>query len=112
MRSTNTEKIVKSIAREYGYAEREIYDIVKAPFDFAAKIMKEADRDNLEFPSIRIKYFATFYCSEERKNYFRKLKLKRDARRAAREAAGIGTRVTINKVYTGDGGSDNEGGET
>jgi len=112
MRSTNTETIVKSIAREYGYTEREIYDIVKAPFNFVAQIMKGADRENLEFPSIRIKYFATFYCSDERKKYFRKFKEKKDARRAAREAAGYGTRVTINKIFTGDGRPDNDGEET
>jgi len=103
MRSNNTQRIVKEIAREYGYTEKEISDIVKAPFEFLAKTMREANRETLEFPSVRIKYFATFYCSEDRKKYFEKVKLKVDARRERN----LGTRATIIPVYpTTDGCTD------
>lgn len=105
MKSSNTEAIVKSIAREYGYSEREIFDMIKAPFDLLAKVMREADRETLEFPSVRIKYFATFYCSDNRKKYFKKKKELSDARRARN----LGTRATIIPVYPTDGGLDNAG---
>ena len=97
MKSSNTEAIVKSIAREYGYSEREIFDMIKAPFDLLAKVMREADRESLDFPSVRIKYFATFYCSEDRKKYFKKLKEYRDNAAARREI--YGTRAEITPVF-------------
>jgi hypothetical protein len=103
MRSNNTQRIVKEIAREYGYAEKEISDIIKLQYEFLANIMRKANRENLEFPSVRIKYFATFYCSEDRKKYFEKVKLKVDARRERN----LGTRAAIIPVYpTTDGCTD------
>lgn len=81
MKSLQSQRIIKEIAREHGYTEKEILDMVKNPFDFLVDIMRNSDRENLEFPSVRIKYFATFYCSELRKKYFRNLKKKVDARR-------------------------------
>ena len=105
MKSLNSQAIIKKIAREYGYSEKEVYDIVKTPFEFTAKVMREADRENAEFPSIRIKYFLTFYCSKERKEFFKNLnkKLKQDAGNPIR------TRETIIPVLPDRGGSDNEG---
>lgn len=105
MKSLNSQAIIKKIAREYGYSEKEIYDIVKTPFEFTAKVMREADRENAEFPSIRIKYFLTFYCSKERKEFFKNLnkKLKQDAGNPIR------TRETIIPVLPDRGGSDNKG---
>jgi len=95
MRSNNTQRIIKEIARKHGYTEKEISDMVKTPFEFLAKIMREADRENLEFPSVRIKYFATFYCSEDRKEFFRRVKKRNDNARARGT-----TRAIINPVFT------------
>ncbi len=100
MKSSNTQTIIKEIARENGLTEREMYDIVNAPFDFLALTMKNADRENLDFPTVRIKYFATFFCSDERKNYYKRLKERRE--NAAKRREIYGTRATIIPVFTGD----------
>ncbi len=104
MRSSNTQAIVRKISREYGYTDKEIFDMVRAPFNLVTETMREADRDNLEFPSIRIKYFLTFYCSEQRKEYFRRLRLK--IQNGRRE---IITRREIIPVYPRTSGSTDEG---
>ena len=96
MRSTNTKNIIKEIAREHKYSEKEVEIMIKAPFDFLTQVMRNSDRDKLEFPSVRIKYFATFFCSETRKRYFKRLKnLVEDARRESIN----GTRAIITPVY-------------
>lgn len=102
MKSSSTQTIIKEIAREYGITEKEMSEIVNAPFNFLALTMKNADRENLDFPSVRIKYFATFYCSDERKKYYKKLKERREDADRRREV--YGTRATIIPVFTeGDG---------
>lgn len=100
MRSENTKKIIKSIAYENNLTYEEVYEIVKAPFSFLVETMRSADRENLEFPSVRIKYFATFYCSENRKKYFKRIK----ERANATKERGVSTRAEIIPVFTeGDG---------
>lgn len=100
MRSDATKNIIKAIAYENNLTYDEVYEIVKAPFSFLVETMRNADREKLEFPSIRIKYFATFYCSEARKKYFKRLKERANARKE-RE---ITTREEITPVFSeGDG---------
>lgn len=105
MRSSNTQAVVKELSRKYGFTDREIFQMVRAPFEFVVETMRNSDRNNLEFPTIRIKKFVTFYCSEQRKEYFRKLRLKlQDGRRAD-----FITRREIIPVYPRTGGSVDEG---
>jgi nucleoid DNA-binding protein len=96
MRSSNTKQIIKELAREHKFSEKEMETLIRTPFDFLTETMRNADRDKLEFPSVRIKYFATFYCSETRKRYFKRIKkLVEDA---GRESIS-GTRAIITPVY-------------
>jgi len=80
MRSNNTEKIVKKIAYDNDLTVKEIFDIIKTPFEFLTQVMWNVDRDAADFPSVRVKYFATFYCSRGRRKFYKNLNKKLNGR--------------------------------
>jgi len=81
MQSKRTKEILKELAYEFKMSEKEIYDIVKSPFDLVIEVMRAGDRDTVTFPSIRIIGFGTFYMTAKRKEYFTNLNARINARR-------------------------------
>ena len=80
MQSSRIKALVKEISREFNIPEKDIYAIVKAPFDLVVKVMREGSKEKVMFPSIRIISFGTFYMSKGRKEFFEKLNTKLNGR--------------------------------
>lgn len=66
-------KIIKEMSQETGYREEHIEDMVNLPFWFLSEVMKKSDRDSVTFPSVRLNGFGLFYCSEGRREFYKKL---------------------------------------
>lgn len=73
MQSKRTKDIIKALAYEFNMSEKEIYDIVKTPFDLLVTVIRNGVRETLDFPSVRIISFGTFYMSKKRREFFDKL---------------------------------------
>lgn len=96
MQSLRTKKIIKDLAYEYGLTERDVTAIVMTPFNLVTKVMRNGDRETLNFPSIRIISFGIFYMSNKRREYFKNLNERLSERRAQ-------------EVLRGDDRLDNQG---
>ena len=73
MRSNRTSKIIKEIAYNHNFTEKEVYDMVMAPFNLVVEVMRNGDRNKVDFKSVRIISFGTFFMSQGRRNFFNKL---------------------------------------
>ena len=73
MQSSRIKTLIKEISREFNIPEKDVYSIVRAPFDLVVKVMREGSKEKVVFPSIRIISFGTFYMSKGRKEFFQKL---------------------------------------
>jgi len=76
MQSKAVKTLIKEIAVKYGFKEEEILEMVKTPFYLVSEVMRNSDRAALQFPSIRIPNFALFYCTEGRREFYKKLNSK------------------------------------
>lgn len=85
MQTKRTKDIIKALAYEFNMSEKEIYDIVKAPFDLLVSVIRSGDRKTVTFPSVRMISFGTFYMSEGRKNFFINLNNKLNGREGEEE---------------------------
>lgn len=66
-------KLIKDMSRETGYREEHIEDMVNFPFELLANVIKKSDRQIVDFPSVRLNGFGLFYCSDGRKEFYKKL---------------------------------------
>ena len=66
-------KIIKEIARSNGMREEHVEDMVNLPFEVLANVIKNSDRESITFPSVRLNGFGLFYCSEGRREFYKKL---------------------------------------
>lgn len=58
-------RLLKSVAKKRELSYRDVQRILAASFEFQAKVMKnKCDRENLEFPSVRVPYWGIFYCAD------------------------------------------------
>ena len=79
MRNPELKRLIKLFAEKEGLTIVDIERIVNSPFEFQAYVMKElCNRDNLEFPSVRIPNFGIFYCPDWKKDQFRKVNNKKE----------------------------------
>lgn len=76
MQTKRTKDIIKALAYEYNMTEKEMSDIVRTPFDLVVDTMRNGSREEVNFPSVRIISFGTFYMSHGRKNFFKNLNSK------------------------------------
>jgi hypothetical protein len=73
MKSLAVKKIIKELSIEFKIPESDIEDIVKTPFFTVAETIRNSDRETIDFPSIRISGLGLFYCTEGRREFYRKL---------------------------------------
>lgn len=66
------QRLIREIARERGYKEEEVAKIVNTPFLLVAETMRNSDRESVTFPSVRLTGFGLFFCSEKKKEFYRK----------------------------------------
>jgi len=75
MKNVELYKLTRIKAKKYGLTKQQLEDIMDSSFRFLRFVLKEkTDRENLDFPSVRIPYFGIFYCPEWLKNKLRKIK--------------------------------------
>ena len=72
--------IIKEISRSNGMREEHVEDMVNLPFEVLANVMRNSDRQTVTFPSVRLNGFGLFYCSEGRKEFYKKLNNKENER--------------------------------
>lgn len=80
MNTKEEKKIIKEIAEKYNLTETEVSNICKSPFQFLVNVMQNADRDTVTFPSVRVPSFGIFYCTEGRREFYKKLNSKLNGR--------------------------------
>ena len=65
----NREKIYNRIEDQTGIPRNKVEEAVKHQFSRTAELMKSADRENKDFPSIRLQYFGKFEAKDKRIEY-------------------------------------------
>ena len=74
MKHLRTRMLIKEVANEYGITAAEAEDIINVHFEFLRNTMSNTvDRSKNYFPSVRLKNFAVFYCTEYKKKQFEKV---------------------------------------
>jgi len=58
------EKVYKEISEQTDIPAHKVEEAVKHQFSCTAELMKSGDRENLDFPSIRLQYFGKFEADE------------------------------------------------
>lgn len=77
MKHLKTKFLIKELAREEGLTAQGVENIISSHFEFVRFIMTEkVNREETYFPSVRLKNFAIFYCTENRKKWMKKLNSK------------------------------------
>jgi len=72
-------RLLKAVAKKRELSYRDIQRILAASFEFQATVMKnKCDRENLEFPSVRVPYWGIFYCADYTKNRLKRLNKRHD----------------------------------
>jgi len=62
----NKQKIYEKIEERTGIPKHKVEEAVKHQFSRTAELMKSADREEMEFPSIRLQYFGKFEANKKR----------------------------------------------
>lgn len=60
------DKIYEDIEERTGVAKNKVKEAVKHQFSRTAELMASGDRENIDFPSIRLQYFGKFEANEKR----------------------------------------------
>jgi nucleoid DNA-binding protein len=89
MKSGRVKKLIKDISIEFKIKEEDIENIVKSPFYTLSESIRNSNRETVNFPSIRISGLGLFYCTEGRREFYRKLnnKNKENGRDKSRDKA-------------------------
>lgn len=66
-------KIVKELAKEYDLTYMETKEIVKSQFECVADVMRNGNREDMEFKSIRLPNFGIFRPMPGRVEFYKKL---------------------------------------
>lgn len=68
----NRQKIYRQIEERTGIPRHKVEEAVKHQFSRTAELMASADRENQEFPSIRLQYFGKFEANKKRIKHLQK----------------------------------------
>lgn len=66
------EEIYKQISKELSIPMHEVKQAIKHQFQATADYMASANRETLEFPTIRLQYFGKFHALESRIKHLQK----------------------------------------
>jgi len=62
----NKQKIYEKIEERTGIPKHKVEEAVKHQFSRTAELMASGDREEMEFPSIRLQYFGKFEANKKR----------------------------------------------
>lgn len=62
----NRQKIYREIEERTGIPRNKVEEAVKHQFSRTAELMRNANREKMEFPSIRLQYFGKFEANKKR----------------------------------------------
>jgi len=78
MNTANTKQIITELAEKYGISKDQVRDVIVGTFRAVKYYMGSApDRDNLYFPTIRVKGLGSFACPDDMKYVLDKIVNKR-----------------------------------
>ncbi len=80
MQSKSVKKIINELSKKYDLSEDVTYKICRSSFDLLHHVISTSDRSTLNFPSVRIPNFGVFYCTEGRRNFYKKLNNKNNGK--------------------------------
>lgn len=74
MKHLKTKFLIKEIAKDEELTTQDVENIISSHFEFVRYCMtEEVDRNTNHFPSIRLRNFGIFFCTEGRKKQMEKL---------------------------------------
>ena len=77
MKHLKTKFLIKEIAKDEGLTTQDVERIIDSHFEFVRHVMSDkVVREETYFPSIRLKYFGIFFCTEKKKYWMKKLNSK------------------------------------
>ena len=77
MRHVETKFLIRELAKEEELTTRSVENIISSHFEFVRHVMGEkVNREDNYFPTVRLKNFGVFYCTDSRKKWMKKLNSK------------------------------------